>query len=120
MGALLALLPTILRLLDNPAIAALLAQLAGTMFQGVDPNKAGQAVSTVLDPEAVKWIQMGFNLIYPDNHIEADGKYGQATKDIARKYQETNKLVVDGWVGPITAEVMRKEIAAKYAVKKEV
>lgn len=109
MGALFALLPTILKLLDNPAVAALLVQLAGSMFPNADPAKAGQAVSTVLDPEAVKWIQTGFNLL--GSKLTVDGVYGQATKDAATAFQTVNGLVVDGWVGPATAEAMRKKIS---------
>lgn len=107
MGALIALLPTILSLMNNPDIQKLiplLAQLGTAAFPNVDPNKAQSAGAALFDVNSVKWVQAYLKLT-------ADGIYGDGTKEAVKKFQEAHGLVVDGWAGSATQEAMRAALA---------
>ena len=70
MGALITLIPTILALLNNPAVVALmpliqqlLSQLGTQSFPGVDPNKAGAAGADLFNTTNTKWAQTALNIL---------------------------------------------------------
>ena len=112
MGALIALLPQILSLMNNPAVVALLPllqqilqQLGTQAFPGIDPNKAASAGSALFDTEHVKWGQTALNVL--GSKVEVDGVYGQGTKAAVSEFQKTHGLVVDGWSGSKTNEALR-------------
>ena len=118
MGALLTMLPQILSLLNNPAIAALLpliqqllSQMGSNAFPGVDPNKAGQAAVSLFDPEHVKWVQTALSVL--GQPMEADGVLGDAAKTAVKEFQAANNLVVDGWPGPKTNDALRAALLKK-------
>src|SRR5215469_16231787 len=102
MGALIALLPTILSLMNNPDIQKLLpllAQLGSQAFPGVDAAKAQSAGATLFDVNSIKWVQSFLKL-------DADGVYGDASKAAVKTFQETHNLVADGWAGQATQDAM--------------
>src|SRR5215475_6751563 len=102
MGALIALLPTILQLMNNPDVQKLiplLAQLGSQVFPGVDPNKAQSAGAALFDTNSIKWVQTALNIWDPSLKLDVDGISGAATIAAVKKYQETHNLVSDGWSG---------------------
>ncbi len=108
MGALIALLPAILALLENPAIKALLpllAQLGNSSFPGVKSEQAPFAAATMFDTNATKWVQTA--LVALGQKVDIDGVYGAGTKAAVAKFQAEHKLEVDGWAGPLTADALR-------------
>jgi peptidoglycan hydrolase-like protein with peptidoglycan-binding domain len=120
MGALFSLLPQLLSLMNNPAVAALLpliqqllAQLGKDAFPGVDPNKAGQAAVSLFDPEHVKWVQTALTAL--GQPIEVDGVLGEGAKEAVKTFQSANGLVADGWPGPKTNEALRTALLKKVA-----
>lgn len=118
MGALLTLLPQILSLMNNPAVAALLpliqqllSQMGTQAFPGVDPNKAGQAAVSLFDPEHIKWVQTALSLL--GQPIDVDGVLGDTAKAAVKTFQSANGLVADGWPGPKTNEALRAALLKK-------
>src|SRR6266487_4151557 len=112
MGALLALLPTILSLMNNPDIQKLLPllmQLGQGTFPNVDPNKAGAAGAALFDVNSVKWVQAALNLM--GEKLEVDGTYGDDIKAAVKTFQVLHNLKVDGWAGSLTQDAMRASIA---------
>lgn len=115
MGALIALLPQLLTLMNNPAVQALLPmlmQLGTAAFPNVDPNKAANAATTLFDTEHTKWVQVALHLL-GFGTIDVDGVYGKGTKDAVSQFQTTHGLAVDGWAGTNTTEVLRAELLKK-------
>ncbi len=117
MGSLIALLPTILTLMNNPAVQQLIQGLTAAgqaQFPGVDPNKAAQAGSTLFDLEHVKWIQTALVLLR--TKVDVDGVYGKGTKEAVTAFQKANDLVADGWAGTKTSDALRNSLLKKTNV----
>ena len=115
MGAIIALLPQIIMLMNNPAIQALLPllmQLGSSVFPGVDPNKAADAAFSLFDTEHIKWVQMALTLL--GNTVDVDGVYGKGTKEAVSKFQTESSILVDGWAGTKTNEALRAALLKKY------
>lgn len=114
MSALIALLPQILQLLNNPTVQALLpllTQLGTTAFPQVNPGSAAAAASTLFDTVHVKWIQTALSVL--GENLTIDGVYGQGTKDAVSKFQAANNLVVDGWSGVNTTAALQAALLKK-------
>jgi hypothetical protein len=116
MLALLKILPTILTVINNPAVQSLLPLLSkvGTAtFPDIrDPNKAAEAAASLFDPENIKWVQTVLNLAQGEN-LEVDGEPGEATQAAIKKFQQTNRLEVDGWPGTKTNDALRALLVKK-------
>lgn len=115
MGALFAILPQLLALMNNPTVIALmpviqqlLAQLGTSSFPGVDPTKAGQAGAALFDNEHIKWVQTALTVL--GQPLTVDGVLGQDVKAAVTMFQSVRGLVADGWPGPKTAEALRTEL----------
>jgi len=118
MGALIGLLPTILALINNPALQQLLpliqqilAQLGTQSFPTVDPNKAGNAGADLFNVSNTKWAQTALNIL--GTKIPVDGVYGQGTKDAVTVFQTAHGLVADGWAGEKTIAALQQAIMPK-------
>lgn len=111
MEALIALLPTILALLNNPAVKSilpLLLQLGGSAFPGVKPEDAAHAASALFDANGTKWVQTALNML--GAKIDVDGVYGEGTKTAVSNFQRAHGLEVDGWAGTKTADALRSAL----------
>jgi peptidoglycan hydrolase-like protein with peptidoglycan-binding domain len=112
MGALFAILPQLLTLMNNPTVVALLpviqqllAQIGTTAFPSVDPAKAGQAGAALFDEEHIKWVQTALTVL--GLPLTVDGILGEKAKATVAAFQSSQGLVTDGWPGPKTAEALR-------------
>jgi peptidoglycan hydrolase-like protein with peptidoglycan-binding domain len=47
---------------------------------------------------SITWLQESLNKLI-DAKLTVDGKYGQATQDAVKKFQQANGLTPDGWAG---------------------
>jgi peptidoglycan hydrolase-like protein with peptidoglycan-binding domain len=122
MGALIAFLPQILSLINNPAVQALLpllqqllAQVGTGAFPNVDPARAGEAAVSLFDAEHIKWVQTALRILGKD--VTVDGILGDGAKAAVSAFQSENGLVADGWPGPLTNEALRKKLLALRVAK---
>lgn len=53
----------------------------------------------------VEWIQRTVNKDLSIS-LDVDGKYGHLTREAVERFQKKHRLEADGWVGPLTAELM--------------
>ena len=118
MGALIGLIPTILALINNPALQQLLpliqqilAQLGTQNFPNVDPTKAGNSGVALFNVMNTKWTQTALNIL--GTKVDVDGVYGQGTKDAVLAFQTAHGLVADGWAGEKTIAELQKAIMPK-------
>jgi peptidoglycan hydrolase-like protein with peptidoglycan-binding domain len=124
MGALLAMLPQLLALMNNPTVVALLpviqqllAQLGTSAFPSVDPARAGEAGTALFDSEHIKWVQTALTVL--GSPLVVDGVLGEKAKATVAVFQNAHGLVADGWPGPKTAEVLRAELLKVNPLKQE-
>lgn len=61
---------------------------------------------------SVEWLQDSLNDLLSSTGmaLEVDGKYGEATREAVREYQELHDLKVDGWAGPETIASIVEEL----------
>ncbi len=106
------LIPILLKLASNPQVTQLLPLVLNAgknLFPQVPDDKAPAAVATALSTEQTKWTQT-FLKMKGEYTGEVDGVYGAGTKAAVMKYQQSKKLVADGWAGNDTGDSMRADM----------
>ncbi len=100
---LVAMLPQLLALRDNPAIREIIKivqQFAGELFPDVEPPSPENTI------EHIKWIQEQLNK--HGANVAVDGIYGEQTRAAVKNFQRKyDQLDVDGYAGPLTVVVMK-------------
>lgn len=109
----LKLLPMLITLLNEPALRDLLRQAGQAGFPEVPRQQAPDAAVALLDRGGTKWLQTGLNLC--GYKLDVDGIYGPATRSAVSMFQETHKLVVDGWAGDATTAAIQAELLKRNA-----
>lgn len=101
--------PTVKAVEDNARdLLPLLGQIGKQMFPGIDDSLApAAAATTMFDPVRVKWLQTALNLLGANPPLDVDGEYGPNTKTAVLQFQETHRLVADGWAGDVTHEALQ-------------
>jgi murein L,D-transpeptidase YcbB/YkuD len=125
---LIALLPVILRTMNDPEMAPQLQhairngpptvqaienleQLGKQLFPTIDPKfAAAAAASTIFDPVRVRWVQTALNVLGAKPTLDIDGEYGALTIEAVRRFQTSNGLEVDGWAGDLTHAALQAAV----------
>jgi peptidoglycan hydrolase-like protein with peptidoglycan-binding domain len=55
--------------------------------------------------------QTALNLIRTDPALDVDGEYGPLTMEAVKRFQESHRLVADGWAGDVTHAAFQAEVA---------
>jgi peptidoglycan hydrolase-like protein with peptidoglycan-binding domain len=82
-----------------PQLKELAQKLAPEMLQGTMTASAGEPTYDV------RWVQSGLNQVM-NAGLEVDGDMGPVTGEAIKKFQAANNLVVDGWMGTATAAAL--------------
>jgi peptidoglycan hydrolase-like protein with peptidoglycan-binding domain len=106
-------IPVLLRLMANPDLLKLIPQVmqaAQTLFPRVPAQQLPDAVNTVMNVEAVKWVQTSLNILR-DAKLDVDGLVGTMTRDAVTAYQTARGLdPIDGWPGRQTSDKLRADL----------
>jgi peptidoglycan hydrolase-like protein with peptidoglycan-binding domain len=73
-------------------------------------NLADQKTPT--EEHSITWLQNSLNTLTNAN-LPVDGKYGQATTDAIKKFQQEHGLTVDGWAGVQTQAAILQALQSK-------
>jgi peptidoglycan hydrolase-like protein with peptidoglycan-binding domain len=68
-----------------------------TQLSEITKGEEGQTAQS--SPMSITWLQESLNKLVPGAKLTVDGKYGQGTQDVVKKFQQQHGLTPDGWAG---------------------
>ncbi|MGD8681338.1 MAG: peptidoglycan-binding protein [Lysobacterales bacterium] len=84
------------------------AAMARAMKEAIG-NFAGRAAANRTEKEIV-WLQESLNKLL-GTRLQVDGRFGEKTRDVVKRFQKENGLQVDGIPGPITKSKIKALLA---------